>query len=292
MEATVRATVTEELELDASAVPLSSWMPSGLDTTTYSLSRSILAGQPFDADPEVVPDADPFEVQVRDLELLDVDAPDRVGFMYAIPSDRKFRDDYLAAINFAIAHFQHWLLKETGDITIAADGVDLCRMPYPASHYAEYAWTRVESAARGCVPTLNESAWVIYADVQNQCDAPGIQLGAARPLLAILPRADLDGIAGYNQPEYFGACGDGPYDGRIGRWIGGMAHELGHVLRLVHPPCASERPSCQDSLLMSWGYSWYPNTRLSPYEKAALRESPFAGPVRYRRSGLRPWLLN
>ena len=76
-----------------------------------------------------------------------------------------------------------------------------------------------------------------------------------------------------NPGEYY-YCDEGPYDGPLGRWFGGLAHELGHTFGLPHPPgCDEGQAACDRSALMGDGYSSYPNTYLRDDEKSVLRRS-------------------
>ena len=74
--------------------------------------------------------------------------------------------------------------------------------------------------------------WVIYPDVEESCEEDHV-LGAGGPGLTILYRGDLEGVT---TPGPYFYRDEGPYDGTLGRWTGGLGHELGHGFGLPHPP--------------------------------------------------------
>ena len=91
----------------------------------------------------------------------------------------------------------------------------------------------------------------------------------------MMARGDLNGLT---NPGTYYYCDEGPYDGPLGRWIGGAGHELGHALaNLLHPPgCVEELPSCDPVFwsLMHLGYTTYPDTYLLTEDKELLLRSP------------------
>ena len=92
----------------------------------------------------------------------------------------------------------------------------------------------------------------------------------------MVPRWDLEGLANPSGEYYY--CDDGPYYGTLGRWFGGLAHELGHSFAVPHPPgCEEGLSTCDTRALMWLGYEDYPNTYLRDDEKEILRRSSFFG---------------
>ena len=108
--------------------------------------------------------------------------------------------------------------------------------------------------------------------MEERCDEQQ-ELGAGGPGLIMVPRADLEGLT---NPGIYYHCDEGPYNGPLGRWIGGLAHELGHSFGLPHPPgCDDGLSTCDEEALLWSGYESYPDTYLREDEKAVLRRSPF-----------------
>ena len=205
-------------------------------------------------------------------------APVRV--LYAAPRDREFRSDYSQGIQNALVDFQFWLRRELEGRTFSLSSItpEQCRLSENANFYSRGdAWDKVLSGVQHCAPVRGDTsvfAWVIYVDVEEACDEPQ-ELGAGGPGLTILPRWDLEGLA---NPGPYTECDEGPYDGHLGRWTGGLGHELGHAFGLPHPPgCDEDSPTCDIDALMWLGYVSYPNTYLRDDEKAILLASPFIG---------------
>ncbi len=214
-----------------------------------------------------------------------------VRVLYAVPADREFRSDYSEAIQHAIVDLQSWYRRELGGRTFSLYNAtpEQCQLSEAEDFYGRYSWQKVVDGVQHCAPVRGETstfAWVVYVDVELPCAPDGSsgewgqgydQLGRGGPGLTILPRGDLDGLIG-EKLIYYGRCGGGPWDGPIRRWIGGLGHELGHVLGLPHPPgCDEGLPTCDHEALMSNGYEAYPNTYLRLDEKEILGRSPFIG---------------
>ena len=210
-----------------------------------------------------------------------------VRVLYAVPSDREFRSDYSQAIRRAMEHVRWWYQQQLDGLTfsLASPIPEKCRMSQPHDFYARYSWHRVLDGVQHCAPVegyTSETVWVIYPDVDTECSPTGSagdgrdgygELGRGGPGLAMLGGGDLEGLA---EPGDYIYCGEGPYPGPLGRWIGGLAHELGHALGLPHPPgCDEGLASCDREALMHLGYVTYPATYLRDDDKATLRASPF-----------------
>ena len=217
--------------------------------------------------------ATPAEAQLRNFHAR---APVRV--LYAAPTDREFRSDYRQSIQNAFVDFQSWLRRELEGRTFSLSGItpEECRLSENADFYGRGdAWNKVLRGVQHCAPVrggTSDFGWVIFADVEESCDEPH-ELGRGGLGLSIM--ASLDGLA-YPKPYYY--CDEGPYEGSLGKAIGGVGHELGHVFGLPHPPgCDEGLPTCDRGALMWDGYMSYPNTYLRDDEKAILLASPFIG---------------
>ena len=210
-----------------------------------------------------------------------------VRVLYASPSDREFRSDYSEAISHAIVDLQSWYRRQLGGLTFSLYDAtpEWCQMSEPADFYAVgHAWNKVLAAVQHCAPVtsgLSDFVWVIYPEVVEDCDEyhrlgeDGHELGRGGLGLTMVP--DLEGLT--NPGEYY-FCGEGPYLGSLGRWIGGLGHELAHGFGLPHPPgCVPWDPAKCDEQeawsLMHDGYTVYPVTHLLPSDKEALIRSPF-----------------
>ena len=200
-----------------------------------------------------------------------------VRVLYASPSDREFRADYSEGITNALVDLQSWYRRELGGLTFSLYDVtpQHCRMKEPSAYYARgNSWEKVETGVQHCAHARSgdpDFVWVVYADVEEACDEP-YELGAGGGGMTIVPRWDLEGVANSDVARY---C-EGPQLEPPGRWIGGIGHELGHTMGLPHPPgCDDRLPTCDESALMSWGYSTYPDTYFRSDDKETLLRSQF-----------------
>ncbi|MDE2838215.1 MAG: hypothetical protein OXL97_12035 [Chloroflexota bacterium] len=215
--------------------------------------------------------------------------PGTVRVLYATPSDREFRADYSEAISHALVDLQSWYRRQLVGLTFSLYDAtpEWCQMSDPADFYAVgHAWNKVLAGVQHCAPVKQgdpDFIWLIYPDVEEDCDEyhrlgeGGHELGRGGSGLAMFGRADLEGLASPGEYYY---CGEGPYDGPLGRWIGGAGHELAHGFGLPHPPgCDPWDPAMCDhqeaSSLMHGGYAVYPETHLLPSDKETLIRSPF-----------------
>ena len=229
----------------------------------------------------------------RALNPASPDPQQVVRVLYAVPSDREFRSDYSQAIRRAVEHVRFWYQQQLDGLTFSLNFPipEKCQMSQPEAFYARYSWERVLDGVQHCAPVegyTSDFVWIIYSDVELACAPDGgtgewedgyDQLGAGEPGLTMLHRGDLEGLT---EPWDYVFCGEEAEDrppGSLGPWIGGLAHELGHALGLVHPPgCDEGLASCDHYSLMHVGFTAYPNTYLRDDDKAILGDSPFITP--------------
>ncbi|WP_423930432.1 hypothetical protein [Candidatus Palauibacter sp.] len=129
----------------------------------------------------------------------------------------------------------------------------------------------VSNAVKDCADIADGSyhAWVVYTDLMEPC-GPVYGLGRGGNSNAWLGAWDLVGLT---DPEY-SHCGQRIYGPN--RWIGGLAHEMGHAFGLPHPPgCDEGLSTCDHGALMATGYADWPNTYLRDDEKEVLLEGRF-----------------
>jgi hypothetical protein len=205
-----------------------------------------------------------------------------IRFVYFVPAGETLQPQYMSAIERAAVSVQAWLALrlEGRSIRLAGTMVEICRAPQAAAYYSTQSWSRVSQAVAGCIPEFrwNDPAhrWIVYAQVRHQCGDPEF-LGGTLSGVSMMPVQDLQGLAG--EPAIVDDCGvANAFSGTAGvnRWVGGLAHEMGHALGLEHPAgCAESAPDCDAGSLMWTGYTRYPDTWLRTADLSALALSPF-----------------
>lgn len=177
----------------------------------------------------------------------------------------------------AITDVREWYGEQLGGPTFTIHGlpVEHCEMPKPEAHYATgNSWRKVVEGVQHCGPVgfYTEFTWVLYVDVYEACGEPH-EMGRGAAGLTIMARWDLEGLT---DPGPYTVC-DREYSGSLGRWRGGLAHELAHAIADVpHPPgCDDGLPSCDTGALMWTGYVNYPDTYFRDDDKEKLLGSPF-----------------
>ena len=199
----------------------------------------------------------------------------QVRVLYLRPTDRPFRADYYRAIQNAVYDLRAWFPDQLSGITysLATARPEICEMPHAAGYYPGGARTKLFNDAQLCAPTgegLGRLLWVLYADIEDACNDPE-RLGVAGFGMVFLGSGDMKGLIG---APVIDSCNI-QYVFPVGRYIGGLGHELGHGFGLPHPPeCEQGLPTCEFGALMWSGYSLYPNTFLRAAEKVTLSQAP------------------
>lgn len=206
--------------------------------------------------------------------------------VYAYPTDRAPSAQYRDAVQMAVEHIQGWYQQQLGGETFSIydTSPQTCALPRASAYYREDPWDRVQTDIQACVPAHfgdPDYDWVIYADVDDGCNLPG-RLGAGWDSLTMLPRADLAGLTAHDTG--IDGCGQPRPVYPISRWIGGLAHEVGHTFNIPHPPgCEAGLPACDAAALMWQGYVAYPATYFSATERVRLLAHRFINLQRFGR---------
>ena len=153
----------------------------------------------------------------------------RLRVLYAVPADREVSESTAADIRDAIQHFRGWLREQTGGLTFSVRGElpQVCIMLRPHDQYATgNGLEKVMAAVQHCAPvsydpipllpdlpdTPQTFAWVVVADVQEECD-PRRELNRAAPGIAMLA-LDRDAL----RDTY--DCSREPLPWVWGEWVG------------------------------------------------------------------------
>jgi hypothetical protein len=220
----------------------------------------------------------------------------KARFVYLIPSDKTFKEEYKAAIADAALHLQDFYQKELGNNFT----FDLSVLVYQTNHTASWYKTNPNGGFSGWFVnnTLGDgfaltggyfgdpnNRWNFFIDADPDC-GQGLGANGVPPFggWAVLGANDLRGLTRQgNIPQ---CPNENPDNSGIYRWIGGAGHELGHTWDLPHPPgCGGQGPnqgclggSFAQFSLMWVGYAFYPNTYLLPADKQKLLTDPIAAP--------------
>ena len=234
-----------------------------------------------------------YEQQEAELEMLvriSSHSQGSVRVMYVAPDDREFRADYSAGIARAIGDVQSWYRNQLDGLTFSIYSVvpEWCQLPREHDYYSHgNVWEKVLRDVQSCAPVRDIGAsggdinaaqfvWALYVDVTERCGEPH-ELGRGGDGLTMLQTDGLHLAQTPETTEEYRYCAD-TFHRTFGDVMGGLAHELGHVFGLPHPPgCEEGSPSCDTQALMWDGYGSYPNTYLRDDEKSVLRRLPFFG---------------
>jgi hypothetical protein len=190
-----------------------------------------------------------------------------VQLFYIVPADQPIVPSYAPAISTAIDAVQDWFEGELDgkSFRTSSPAVRTVQAAQPASAFFPFFDALdivLALTGQQLNDPLHRSIFYIDAPLESCCAWDGV---------ALLPRHDLLGLTGQ-------LPADDPTPPP--RWVGGLAHELGHVFGLPHPPgCDQGLPDCASDALMWLGYRTWPDTFLTDAEKLQLGASPFFLPV-------------
>lgn len=209
-----------------------------------------------------------------------------VRFVYLSPSDKPFVPAYEANLERGARYLQQWFVENLDGYTFALnepDVVEWYQTAQPAAWYysnpsdssaLEWYWETVLAEAfmlTGADYDQPEYRWMFYMDADSGC---GQALGATNGVM-LVGANDLRGLTG---EAFVPACpGEPDWQFTWERWVGGMAHELGHTVGIDHPDDSPGGPD--DDCLMYQGYANFPDTYLREIDRQAFLESGFFYPA-------------
>ncbi|WP_010523174.1 T9SS type A sorting domain-containing protein [Aquimarina agarivorans] len=190
-----------------------------------------------------------------------------VRFVYMVPTDKTFNEDYVTGIENIAIDLQRWFHEQLGGRTFAINTpiVEVINSNKDSSWFIENPNVIFERRFWPIFNTIVEAnkligaeqsdpnfIWLIFNDIPDDN-------GASRPSIAYLTGNDLAGSINQN-PNITGP----------NRIIGGVGHELGHSFSLVHPEDIPENRTA----IMWTGIHTYPDAILREDEKEKILNHP------------------
>ncbi|HEX6548837.1 MAG TPA: hypothetical protein VF134_08865 [Candidatus Dormibacteraeota bacterium] len=193
-----------------------------------------------------------------------------------MPSDLEPRADFERAVGEAAREVQAWYRERVArGFELADPCPELIRTSHEErwysawetpSDYSQWFWENaIADAAELAGARFDDPqhCWVLYVHAEP---GPRQAIGGASGI-CLLPHHDLLGLVG--ESGFLG-------ERATSRWVGGLAHELGHAVGLPHPPPCERDPGHADCQgLMYHGFRQWPDTFLLPAEVEQLRRSRF-----------------
>jgi hypothetical protein len=189
--------------------------------------------------------------------------------VYLVSKDRQMQTNYLRALEHAIQDVQKFYARQMNGATFKLHSplVEVVHSEKKAtwfysnpngSNQDDWGFNNTLAEAFKLVGARYNDPhyiWVIYSD------GPGNK-GRGGSGVTCLPEDDLLGLVGQHPTQR-----DPP------RWVGGLAHELGHAFGLPHPEDTEKHA---DAIMWAGFYGKYPNeTYLTEDDKKILSRSPF-----------------
>ncbi|MGH7532561.1 MAG: Ig-like domain-containing protein [Gemmatimonadales bacterium] len=190
----------------------------------------------------------------------------QVHAVYLIPSDRQYDSLVVWGIERALRHLQMFYQGQLGDsetFSLHDPVVTVLHSSHPSSDFAANAFNLPAAEVFAAFHSNYydpHNIWVIYFDAVPTSSTSG---GAAS--VATLTHGD---VVGVSNEDLSGST--------LGRWVGGLGHELGHAFGLPHPPGCDAGVYTNDcNSIMYWGYAVYPITFLPIADIIQLEDSTF-----------------